>query len=580
MQFSVVITTYNRRPLLERAIRSALNQSLAAETIVVDDASSDDTQAYVTALQAQLAQAGDTRLVYHRNATNLGHSRSVNLGVGLARGEWVKFLDDDDYLAPNCVRSMSEAIVQHPNAVICSCQAAQVDAQEREIERTNSTGPGKAFYIPQEDIHYGMLLEVVPFGTPVQVAAKRSAFLDSGGWDSDFDGNCDDIDSWIRIAQFGDAVFLNQCLVFRTVWEGSYNQTFSITRRLETNILMKRKIYPLVHLKYRSYLPSLVDVDRYLRLHWGLVAIHAGHPWVGLRTILSACTSRPAWSLLARSLVFRQNPWLVNKTHLTATAAHPTTLTDERLDISDFSASFAAYDATNPLASKPSWSLTNSPLASNPSLESPPLKSPPARPIEPEPLTSDHPDLKFRDLRNRIRLRSLARALLSGNVRFVAHLLVSFCAEYGQRGLSKFYPATPPVTKIPIASSSQHHSNITVSILKRIRYGDNTVNQPLHVANLRRYLRLRWAIAAFKQGYWLVGMQVAFPAILSIRAWKHWLHLIQLKQLQTQEQAIRQMFLQVHRPLSSSLIRLSESTESDLSSSFERSTSKEVDASP
>jgi hypothetical protein len=349
-------------------------------------------------------------------------------------------------------------------------------------------------------------------------------------------------------------VFLNQCLVFRTVWEGSYNQTFSITRRLETNILMKRKIYPLVHLKYRSYLPKLVDVDRYLRLHWGLVAIHSGHPWIGLRTMLSACTSRPAWSLLARSLVFRQNPWLVNKTHLAATAVHPTMLTDECLDVSDFTASFAVHHATNLSTHHRSWSLANSPLTSDPLLHTPSLKSPPTRPIEsePEPLTSDRPDLKFRDLRNRIRLRSLLRALLSGNVRFVAHLLISFCAEYGQHGLAKLYPATPPVTKIPIASSSQHHSYITVSILKRIRYRDNAVNQPLHVASVRRYLRLRWAIAAFRQGYWLAGMQVAFPAIVSIRAWKHWLKLIQLKQLQTQEQAIHQMFLQVHRPLSSS----------------------------
>jgi glycosyltransferase involved in cell wall biosynthesis len=548
MQFSVVITTHNRRPLLERAIRSALNQSLAVETIVVDDASSDDTYDYVTTLQAQLAQAGDTRLVYHRNPENLGHSRSVNVGVELAQGEWVKFLDDDDYLATSCVKMMSEAIAQHPNAVICSCQAAQVDEQECEIERTQLTGPGKAFYIPQEDIHYGMLLEVIPFGTPVQVAAKRSAFLDSGGWDSDFDGNCDDIDSWIRIAKFGDAVFLNQCLVFRTVWEGSYNQTFSITRRLETNVLMKRKIYPLVHLKYRSYLPKLVDVDRYLRLHWGLVAINSGHPWVGLRTMLSACTSRTAWSLLARSLVFRQNPWLVNKTRITSTAAHPQVPDAEITDLSDFSASFANRHNNSPSVNTSSWSFANPALGSDSLLTSLPGG------IEDKNWISDRPDMKFRDLRNRIRLRSLGRALLSGNLRLVVHLLRSFLLEYSQRAWSMLYPATPPVTKIPIASSSQHHANIAISILKRIRYREGDVNPLIQFKILRRYLRLRWAIVAFKQGYWLAGVRVAFPAVFSIRAWKFWLRLIRANQLRTQEQTIRQMFLQVHRPSSLSPI--------------------------
>jgi len=552
MRFSVVITTYNRRPLLERAIRSVLRQSLAAELIVVDDASSDGTCDYVMALRTQLEQAGDSRLIYQRNAINLGHSRCVNLGVSLAQGEWVKFLDDDDYLAPNCLRMMSEAIDQHPNAVLCSCQAVQVDAQERELERTHSTGPGKAFYIPQEDIHYGMLLEVVPFGTPVQVAAKRSAFLDSGGWDSDFDGNCDDIDSWIRIATFGDAVFLNQCLVYRTVWEGSYNQKFAIARRLQTNILMKRKIYPLVNLKYRAYLPKPIDVDRYLRLHWGLVAIHSGHPWTGIRTMLSACLSRTAWSLLMRALVFRQSPWLVNQTRVKATA-----IEIEDLDLNDeYSSYVSAPLATNPVASYfPGSLLIHTSYLEIPHLESAwerPLISSlsynhnkPVAPAHSESLA--HPSSQLRNLRNHIRLRNLGRAVLSGHLRLVVRLSRIICLEYGQRSLAMLYPATPPVTKIPIASSSQHHANIAISILQRIRRRESDLTQPVQFVILRRYLRLRWAIAAFKQGYWLMGIRVGCPALFSIQAWQLWIRLIRVKQLRVQEQAIRRMFSQVHQ---------------------------------
>ena len=163
-----------------------------------------------------------------------------------ASGDWIKFLDDDDYLAPNCLEEMTKAIALHPNAVICSCVAAQVDGKEVELSRTPQLGPGLAYYIPQADIHYGMLLELVPFGTPVQVACRRDTFMETGGWDSHLDANCDDIDSWIRIAQFGDAIFLNQCLAYRTIWPGAYNQKFSLSQRLNTNILMKEKIYALV----------------------------------------------------------------------------------------------------------------------------------------------------------------------------------------------------------------------------------------------------------------------------------------------------------------------------------------------
>jgi glycosyltransferase involved in cell wall biosynthesis len=202
MKFSIVITTYNRLALLKRAIDSSLSQSIPCQVVVADDCSSDGTEDYVLALQHQLHARGDMRLVYQRNDTNLGHSATMNAGVNAADGDWIKPLDDDDYLATNCIEEMLSAIGRHPQAAICSCQAAQVNAEEVELSRTPRTGPGKAFYIPQEDIHYGMLLDLVPFGTPVQVAFRRDAFCQAGGWDSDLDGNCDDIDA-SPIGRFG-----------------------------------------------------------------------------------------------------------------------------------------------------------------------------------------------------------------------------------------------------------------------------------------------------------------------------------------------------------------------------------------
>ncbi len=231
IKFSIAIATYNRLSLLGRAIDTALAQTLTCEVIVVDDGSSDGTEAYVRHRCAEMQIRGDERLIYHRNSTNLGHSETVNTGVQLASGEWIKLLDDDDYLAVNCIEEMSQAIALHPAAVICSCQAIQVDVHQLEVSKTKRIGPGKAFYIPQADIHYGMLLEQVPFGTPVQVAFRRDAFLKSGGWDSSLNTNFDDIDSWIKIAQFGDAIFINSYLAYRTLWPGAYNQKLSLERR-------------------------------------------------------------------------------------------------------------------------------------------------------------------------------------------------------------------------------------------------------------------------------------------------------------------------------------------------------------
>jgi glycosyltransferase involved in cell wall biosynthesis len=310
MKFSIVITTYNRLALLKRAIDSSLSQSIPCQVVVADDCSSDGTEDYVLALQHKLHARGDLRLVYQRNDTNIGHSATMNAGVNASDGDWIKPLDDDDYLAANCIEEMLSAIARHPQAAICSCQAAQVDAQEVELSRTPRTGPGKAFYIPQEDIHYGMLLDLVPFGTPVQVSFRRDAFCQAGGWDSDLDGNCDDIDSWIKLTRFGDAIFLNQCLAYRTIWQGAYNRKFPVLKRLDTNILMKQRIYALVHPKYRDTIPPLEDVQNYLQLHWGFVAIKQGLVLAGLELVLPVLLCFPAWLLLIKAILFRKHPWL------------------------------------------------------------------------------------------------------------------------------------------------------------------------------------------------------------------------------------------------------------------------------
>jgi len=305
MKFSIVITTYNRLSLLKRSIASALAQSVPCEIVVADDCSSDGTEAYLCNLREKLCAEGNNCLIYHRNSHNMGHAATINAGVEVATGDWIKPVDDDDYLASNCIEEIIQAIALRPQAVICSCQAAQVDANQNELSQTRKTGPGKVFYIPQEDIHYGMLLEQIPFGTPIQVAFSRDAFLKSGGWDSRLDVNFDDIDSWVKIAQFGDAVFINQCLAYRTVWPGSYNKKFSLQKRLNTHIELKEKIYNLVNEKHCQNIPSIQAFRNYLKLHWALVAAKQHSTTDALSFALPAAFYIPAWKLLFISILTR-----------------------------------------------------------------------------------------------------------------------------------------------------------------------------------------------------------------------------------------------------------------------------------
>ena len=100
---SVVIATRNRRAWLTESVASVQHQTdIAWELVVVDDASTDDTAAW-------LAAQSDPRL--HREHLALPGERSVgrNTGLARARGRWVMFLDDDDRLRAGALQALVSA---------------------------------------------------------------------------------------------------------------------------------------------------------------------------------------------------------------------------------------------------------------------------------------------------------------------------------------------------------------------------------------------------------------------------------------------------------------------------------------
>ena len=300
MEFTIVITTFNRLGLLRRAVESALAQSFPCKVIVADDCSTDGTADYLASL------IRDRRVLHLRNPTNMGQCATVNAGVGLASGEWVKLVADDDYLAPTCIAEMARAIKLHPSAVLCSVQATEVDISGRVLRLTPRCGPGHAFAVRQDDIHYAMLLEALPFGTPVQVAFRRDVFIRTGGWDESYNYSADDADSWVRIAQHGDAVLINQPLAYYTTWSGSYNRELKIEHRFRQNMRVKAKLHGLIPLSHRTDVPSLSQIDRYMRLHWALIALRHGELRSAGKLGAASAWSPKAWQLVARARKLRR----------------------------------------------------------------------------------------------------------------------------------------------------------------------------------------------------------------------------------------------------------------------------------
>ena len=99
---SLIITTYNYAHYIERAIRSALDQSLGNseyEIIVVNDASTDATGQI-------LDNYSDVVRVFNLSE-NMGLAGARNFGIRKARGQFVTFLDADDYLHSEALRAQN-----------------------------------------------------------------------------------------------------------------------------------------------------------------------------------------------------------------------------------------------------------------------------------------------------------------------------------------------------------------------------------------------------------------------------------------------------------------------------------------
>lgn len=92
---SIVLPTFNRARLLERAIESIINQSYTNwELIIIDNYSSDDTDALIANFNNN-----QIRLLKIQNNGSVGKSR--NHGIKNASGKWVAFIDSDDWWLPN-----------------------------------------------------------------------------------------------------------------------------------------------------------------------------------------------------------------------------------------------------------------------------------------------------------------------------------------------------------------------------------------------------------------------------------------------------------------------------------------------
>jgi glycosyltransferase involved in cell wall biosynthesis len=136
----VIVPTHNRSDLLPRAVRSVLGQTYEnLECIVVDDASSDDTEQV-------MRQVADERFRYLRRRINQGASAARNTGIAQAKGDLVAFLDDDDEWLPTKLAKQVLLIQSLPADVgMVYCWMDYCDSRGRLVRKHRPTHRGYVF---------------------------------------------------------------------------------------------------------------------------------------------------------------------------------------------------------------------------------------------------------------------------------------------------------------------------------------------------------------------------------------------------------------------------------------------------
>jgi glycosyltransferase involved in cell wall biosynthesis len=181
MKISVIIPAYNAEQYIRTAIESCLSQTYApCEIIVIDDASTDGT--------AAIAESFPSPVRVIRLTENSGVSVARNRGVQASIGDWIAFLDADDWFFPRKLELQRRCASENEHAMLLYTGFRVIDINGSESE-------GK-FFSPAE------LLPTLRYRNRLHVGSAllhRDAFDAIGGFDPALH-NAQDWDFWLRLA--------------------------------------------------------------------------------------------------------------------------------------------------------------------------------------------------------------------------------------------------------------------------------------------------------------------------------------------------------------------------------------------
>ncbi len=180
-QITIAITVYNRRDYVQQAITSALDQTVPARVMVVEDCGPDPT------LKEFVQTEFGSRIEYHRNVRRRGLFDNWNACLELCQTPWLSILHDDDYLDPRFLPSMLELSRQAPDLGFYFGQVAIINDAGDSLPSPSFPSPNSwrevdlVSFANMDPVLFPGQLLCVPFARAL--GGFRSASLFTGDWE-------------------------------------------------------------------------------------------------------------------------------------------------------------------------------------------------------------------------------------------------------------------------------------------------------------------------------------------------------------------------------------------------------------
>lgn len=179
---SVIMPCFNAESYLREAVESVLSQTYPqVELIVVDDGSTDRSREI-------LESFGEKITVFNRHRQ--GPYPARNLGIKSSQGEFIAFLDADDYWRADCLNKLHQALIEN-GADLAYCGWQNVGIEKR---------AGKPYIPPNYELEDTMSLLIRGCPWPIHGVLTQRTIIEQVGGFSERYGTSMDFDLWLRIA--------------------------------------------------------------------------------------------------------------------------------------------------------------------------------------------------------------------------------------------------------------------------------------------------------------------------------------------------------------------------------------------